>query len=279
VFLAVKRKIACAVPIAGAAFALGAVAFMVAPGRAGKEKKAPFYGRNFAHRGLHRMDKSVPENSLAAFEAAAQRGYGVELDVRLTGDGKVVVFHDDELDRICGVPGKVECLGWEYLKTLRLCGTQERIPLLEDALSVIKGRSPDIVELKRGRNNRLLCEKTLAILRRYDGPCCIESFDPFIVRWFRKNAPDVLRGQLSCSMDRFKEETSWIKAFLISNVLTNFLSRPQFLAYRIGKKPLLARLCELMGAMKVAWVSRDWRSERNNDAVIFEFYRPRTRFK
>ncbi|MGI5936510.1 MAG: glycerophosphodiester phosphodiesterase [Oscillospiraceae bacterium] len=274
-----NKRIKTAIPIAGAALALSAVAFMVAPGRAGKEKKAPFYGRNFAHRGLHRMDKSVPENSLTAFESAAQRGYGIELDIRLTGDGKVVVFHDDELDRICGVPGRVENLGWEYLKTLRLCGTQERIPLLEEALSVINGRGPVIVELKRGRNNRQLCEKTLNILRRYTGPFCVESFDPFIVRWFRKNAPDVLRGQLSCSMDRFSDETNKISAFLVSNVLTNFLSRPHFLAYGMGKKTLLARLCELMGAMKVAWVSRDWKSEKTSDAVIFEFYRPRTKFK
>ena len=96
-----KALLAC-----GAA-ALAVPTFLLAPGRATKGQKAPFRGRNFAHRGLHSRDKSVPENSLKAFELASAAGYGMELDVQLTRDGQVVVFHDDTLKRVCGVEGTV----------------------------------------------------------------------------------------------------------------------------------------------------------------------------
>ena len=64
-----------------------------------------------------------------------------------------------------------------------------------------------------------------------------------------------------------------------ARLLLNFLARPQFIAYEIGRKPLTVKLCELMGAMKVAWTSREWKTEEKNDAVIFQFYRPRVKFK
>ena len=86
-----------------AAAAAGLPLILLAPGRATKRQKAPFMGMNFAHRGLHSRDKSVPENSLEAFELASRAGYGMELDVQLSRDGQVVVFHDDTLERVCGV--------------------------------------------------------------------------------------------------------------------------------------------------------------------------------
>ena len=78
------------------------------PGRYGEAQKQLVYGVNHAHRGLHTKDKTVPENSLPAFRAAAEAGYGVELDIQLSRDGQVVVFHDDTLDRVCGVHGRVD---------------------------------------------------------------------------------------------------------------------------------------------------------------------------
>lgn len=89
---------------------------MLAPGYASKRQKAPFIGVNFAHRGLHTEDKRVPENSLEAFRLAAEAGYGIELDVQLSKDGRVVVFHDDTLDRVCGVRGRVDDYKYDELK-------------------------------------------------------------------------------------------------------------------------------------------------------------------
>ncbi|MGN1002937.1 MAG: glycerophosphodiester phosphodiesterase [Oscillospiraceae bacterium] len=275
-----KKALRIALPIAGVAAAVGAAAFMVAPGRAPGEKKAPFMGANIAHRGLHKIDRTVPENSMAAFRAAVESGYGVELDVHITADGRLVVFHDDSLRRMCGVEGKVEELPYAELKRLRLGRTDEGIPLLGDVLALVGGKAPVVLELKRGGRNNELCERVYELLRLYSGPVCVESFDPRIVRWWRKNAPEVLRGQLSCRPEDFGRSTGRLGAFAMGHLLTNFLGRPQFIAYGLcEKKPLLVRLCEKMGAMRVCWTSRELRHEQGNDAVIFEYYRPRARFK
>ena len=111
------------------------------PGRYGEAQKQLVYGVNHAHRGLHTKDKTVPENSLPAFRAAAEAGYGVELDIQLSRDGQVVVFHDDTLDRVCGVHGRVDEFTFEELRGMRLCGTQETIPLLTEVFEVMGGRT------------------------------------------------------------------------------------------------------------------------------------------
>ena len=247
-------------------------ALLLAPGRATKgqkapfwgrnfaHQKAPFWGRNFAHRGLHSRDKSVPENSLKAFELASAAGYGMELDVQLTKDGQVVVFHDDELRRVCGVEGKV----WDYtfseLQKFSLCGTRGAI----------------ICELKNGPRNRELCKKTYDLIAAYPGEICVESFNPMIVAWFRFHAPELLRGQLAT--DEYKDRSA-LQGFLLRNCLLNFLARPQFIAYKLVKRPLTVRFSELLGAMRVAWTSHEPRNEKGQDAVIFEFYKPRVSFK
>jgi len=263
----------------GGAFAAAAAVYILAPGKADESMRAPFYGRNFAHRGLHKPDKSIPENSLPAFEAAARLGYGVELDVHITKDGRLAVFHDDELSRACGVKGRISGMSWEQLRHLRLFGTEHQIPLLSEVLETIGGRVPAIVELKRGGNNRELCEKTYELLKGYKGDFCVESFDPRIVRWFRRNAPKVLRGQLAYHPSDMAGDAGKLKAFLVGNLLTNFITRPHFIAYGIGRKPPTVRLCELLGAMKAAWTSHGPGNEKNNDAVIFEHYLPRVRYK
>ncbi len=178
----------------GAGCLLALPPLLLAPGRAPKGKRAPFAGRNFAHRGLYTADQRVPENSLAAFQLAAEAGYGMELDVQLSRDGEVVVFHDETLDRICFVPGRVDELDSAVLCRLPLCGTEETLPRLREVLDLVAGRTPLIVELKTGRRRRELCEKTLKLLRDYPGAACVESFDPRIVAWFRFHAPGLPNG-------------------------------------------------------------------------------------
>jgi len=254
--------------------AAGVSAFLIAPEKASKEKRAPFQGRNYAHRGLHEADKSPPENSLPAFAAAAELGYGVELDVHITRDGELAVFHDGDLKRVCGIEGVLEDLSWDELKELKLFGTQYGIPLLSQVLEIMGENCPVIIELKRGSRNAELCEKTYETMKKYSGKYCVESFDPRIVAWFRRSAPEVLRGQLASDPAEMSKDTSKLNALAVGNLLTNFVSRPNFVAYGLGRKPLIVRLCEKMGAMKVAWVAHDGSSEKSNDAVIFEFYRP-----
>lgn len=261
--------------------AAGLAVFLTAPGRASEERKAPFRGRNIAHRGLYKIDRSVPENSLPAFQSAVERGYGVEFDVHITRDGELVVFHDDTLQRLCGAAECIDDLTLEELAQYTLSGTEEHIPTLAQVLETVGGKTPIVLELKRGKQNRALCEKTRAMLKDYNGEVCIESFDPTIVRWWKKNAPEVLRGQLSCPQQALADALPKPMAFVLSHLLMNFLGRPHFVAYGLegGEKPLTVRLCEALGAMKVCWTSHAPANEETNDTVIFEFYRPRTKFK
>ena len=187
--------------------AAGASLFLLAPGTSSRRQREPFMGTNVAHRGLHSRDKSVPENSLEAFRLAAEAGYGIELDVQFSKDKQVVVFHDDTLDRVCGVHARVDELTYDELKELRLCGSDQTIPLFTEVLGVIRGRSPIICELKNGRNNRELCEKTYEIISGYRGDICVESFNPMIVAWFRFHAKDLLRGQLAQPTRFYDAET------------------------------------------------------------------------
>ena len=253
--------------------------YAVLPGRISRRQRNIFRGVNYAHRGLHSRDRSVPENSLPAFRRAAAEGYGIELDVQLSRDGKVVVFHDDTLDRVCGVHARVDDLTWDELSALRLCGTEERIPLFSEVLKSINGCEALIVELKNGPRNRELCEKTLALLSEYRGNVCIESFNPLIVAWFRFHAPDMVRGQLATTVQDYRDDNiTGFKAFVLHNTLLNFLARPQFIAYRVGSRPPLVRLCTRLGALNIGWTSHEPRNEKGRDGVIFEFYRPQQRY-
>ena len=239
-----------------------------------EEKKKIFLRRNYAHRGLHEKDRSVPENSLAAFRRAAEKGYGIELDVQLSRDGQVVVFHDDTLDRVCGVHGRVDSYDYADLKKMQLCGTKETIPLFTEVLDSVKGAGPLIVELKTGPKNPELCEKTLAILRNFRQDFCIESFNPFIVYWFRKNAPDIVRGQLAAPYETMKQGQSGLVARLLSGCFFNFLAEPHFIAYQIGLHPKKIDRLQKKGILLFGWTAHDREGERYNDGMIFEFYKP-----
>ena len=255
---------------------------LIMPARSTPDQRKPFLRRTFAHRGLFSADQSIPENSLSAFRAAVAAGYGVELDVQLTKDKVVVVFHDDDLKRVCGMDARVDSYTFEELQAFPLFTTSERIPTFTDVLAVIDGSIPMIVELKSSGDWKTLCEKTLALLNAYKGDYCVESFHPLLVRWFYQHAPGILRGQLSEASRYSKKWMPLYQSFLMSRLLTNILTHPQFIAYRIGPKCLSVRLSEALGAMRVAWTAHPTDDQkaltRRNDAIIFEHYRPDTRY-
>ena len=265
--------------LGGSLCAGAAAAWLIAPARPTEEQREMIRGLNFAHRGLYDSARGVPENSLAAFRRAAEHGYGAELDVRMTRDGVLVIAHDANLKRMTGTDLEVEEHDFDEIAALRLEGTEERVPLFSDALDILFSAGvPVIVEIKsvpRCRRNAL-CSAVLAELDRRDGRFCVESFDPMIVRWFRLNAPDIFRGQLTSQREDLDLDA--FRAFAGSRVLCNFLGRPQFIAHRVGKKAPAVRASEAMGAMRVCWTAHDRSREAENDAVIFENYLPPVRF-
>ena len=133
-----------------------------------------------AHRGLFN-NKDIPENSMKAFEAAMQKGFAIELDVQMTKDGYLVVFHDKSLKRVCGLKDEITMLTLNEVKQARLCGTDSMIPTFEDVLMLVDGRVPLLIEVKEDDNYEELMPKLIALLERYEGEYMIESFDPRIV--------------------------------------------------------------------------------------------------
>ena len=193
----------------------------------------------FAHRGYHCMEKGIPENSMAAFRAALNKGYGIEIDLHLTRDGQLVVFHDDTLERICGRPDIIENMTYEELKDCRLCGTAETIPAFDEVLSLVEGRVPLLIELKIPDSSVHICRETLRQLKHYQGPCLIQSFNTMGIRWFRLNAPHILRGQLSSNLTRDPLKEAWLLRFMVKHLLSNFLGRPDFISYNLNDLPIV----------------------------------------
>ncbi len=262
--------------------------WMIKPRVLARPDMSAFQGQYFAHRGLHDVKKGAPENSLKAFRRAVKAGYGIELDVQLSKDGMPVIFHDYTLDRICGVSGRVEEYTYEELKQFPLQGTGERIPTLTEALNVIGGKVPLIVELKaEGTEATMLCTIVDKILSAYRGPYCIESFHPLAVYWYRCNRGTVIRGQLAdCYLQREEYRNSKggkrFLYFLMQNLLTNFLGRPDFVAYNhecSGKFAL--KVCGLLGVRKAAWTIRSEEelehAKEEFTMYIFEDFTPQIR--
>lgn len=255
----------------------GLYLFLIAPGTGGKDF-SPFLGRMYAHRGLFDNAGGVPENSLAAFRGALEAGYGIELDVRLARDGIPVVFHDPDLARLCGAQIPIADLMMEELPQYRLLNTRETIPLFSEVLELVDGRVPLIVEIKHGPNALALAQAVRKVLSEYSGPYCVESFHPLILRWFKRNAPEVIRGQPASG--RLDGEAPRLPGLALKYLLVNGLSRPDFIAYDFRMDRNLSMLL-LRRAFKVplaAWTVRS-PAERDQAAgryslQIFEGFKP-----
>ena len=236
-------------------------------------------GVRYAHRGFH--DKpSVPENSLPAFRRAAEAGYGAELDVHRTKDGRLAVVHDSDLTRVCGRSGIVEDLTAAELSQYRLEGTEETIPFLEEVLPLFEGRTSLVVEIKPSRDNHdILTQAAMECLDRFRTDYGMESFDPRVLVWLRRNRPEVLRGQLSQSYWKRPEGKSLWRRLALTQLLTNVATRPDFVAYRFeDRKNISVALCRWMGIRTVFWTIRsmaDLQAAETEGALpIFERFDP-----
>ncbi|MBO7196185.1 MAG: glycerophosphodiester phosphodiesterase [Clostridia bacterium] len=250
--------------------------FMIAPkNRKDMEK---FKTVMYAHRGLHNNERA--ENSMSAFRAAVDAGYGIELDVRLSCDGQLVVFHDDTLDRVCGREGKVIDFTAEELSGFKLCGTEDGIPLFSDVLKLVDGKIPLLVEIKENAGDSSVSRATCEMLKNYTGDFIVESFNPMSLNVVKQNLPDVSRGILS---HRYFEQKKFRKPlfFLLQSLLLNFICRPAFIAYEHNHAKAfgLRFVRRFFGTPTIAWTVRSAEEEqiaRKNgfDGIIFENYIP-----
>ena len=247
--------------------------------RTGHRGLKALQGWRYAHRGLH--NDTRPENSMSAFRAALENGYGIELDIHLLADGNLAVMHDASLKRTADADVLIEDLTTEQLAAYRLNGSGETIPLFQEVLDLFAGKAPLIVELKAEKNNHAaLCEAACKMLDGYNGPFCIESFDPRCVLWLKKHRPDIIRGQLARNFLKTDYSVPWILKFALTHQLLNFLLLPDFVAYRFHDRKNLGNFLvkKLWGVQPVSWTLRAPEelvaAEKEGYLGIFEGFTP-----
>ena len=252
--------------------------YLVCPGRRSKEMDK-YKSVKFAHRGLHGEGKA--ENSTSAFAAARDAGFGIELDVRLSKDGELVVFHDVDLSRMVGKEGKVIDFTAAELAQMKLADTSDGIPTLREVLDLIDGAVPLLIEMKMAGDEGGVVEKLVEVIDGYKGDFIVESFNPMALKTLKKLRPDIMRGMLSMvymNEPRFKGKLLYR---LLQNLQLNFLVRPDFIAYEkdgytVGNLRFIRRN---FNTPLIAWTIKSSKEEAEAighgfDTVIFEGYIP-----
>ena len=261
----------------------GAYIYAIMPRVVHKPDKSAFQTRFFAHRDLHKNGTALPENSLPAIKKAVEEGYGIEFDIQVTRDGVPVVFHDFTLRRMCGQKGRVCDYTLQQLRRFRLLDCGEPIPTFKEALEAVNGKVPLIIEMKVEYFDLRICRAADQLLRDYRGVYCIESFNPLVLLWYRKNRPDVMRGQLSDGFLFQKEFRTPVKiapGLFIQFLVTNCVTRPDFIAYNFKYQGNLSRaLCRrLFKGKAAAWTVRSEdelkRAKPHFDVYIFDSFIP-----
>lgn len=244
-----------------------------------RSKEIKKYARHkYAHRGLH--SETVAENSMTAFRLAVEGGWGIELDVRLSKDKQLVVFHDDTLDRVVGREGRVADFTAEELSKMSLSGTDDGIPLFDDVLNLVCAQVPLLVEIKEDQGSSEVSTLVAERLSTYMGDFIIESFNPLSLQNIKKRLPQAERGILSHKYYAYEPYRKPLY-FVLQCMLVNFLCRPSFVAYdhRHFRSLSLLFARTLFGAATFAWTVRSKEEERlarrhGFDTVIFEGYIP-----
>ncbi len=249
-------------------------------------RKSFLYHTPIAHRGLH--DETIPENSLSAFRRAIAEGYAIETDVRFTKDKQLILFHDEKMERLTGMKGRVSDYTYDELKKLSLKGTKEKIPLFVDFLALVKGQVPILVEIKHSGTLKGLVEQVVPLLKeyheKYDAEYAIQSFNPLYVRKAKKLTKNIFCGQLASKGD--KEDFLcaphfWkLKSYLMQHLMMNFVSRPDFVSYNVECMPYKRAIKYSMKPHKLllCWVIKSQEQYEKFkcvvDNVIFENIRP-----
>ena len=247
-----------------------------------RKPKTGFYGRlgdfHYAHRGLHASASGIPENSLRAFRLAANNGYGAEIDVRMSRDGRLVIMHDENMKRTAGANANISAVTTQVLTQLTLEGTKEKVPFLEEVLPLFQGKTPLLIELKTENGNHIeLTRKVTNLLKNYDNiDYMIESFDPRVLRWLKKHRPDIIRGQLVCDFFKEPKDLNKFECFMLNNMMWNFLTRPDFIACKYEDREMMSiGLCKkLWRPQMFYWVIRNQETANQladeDGMIIFE---------
>ena len=225
-----------------------------------------------AHRGLH--NESTPENSMAAFKAAVDADFPIEIDVQITKDKVPVVFHDDNLERLTGLKKRVTRVKFRDLMKLSIEGTDLHIPTLKEFLEFIGGRVPILVELKKNRGSRGIERVVVEMLQKYVGEFAIQSFHPIAIRKVRKLDPALYCGLLSSKLEEMK--LMFLKKAAVKNARLFFMAKPDFVSFEINSFPndRVKRFREELKLPIIGWTIKTKedveRAREYCDGIIFE---------
>ena len=231
-----------------------------------------------AHRGLHKADQSIPENSITSFKEAMKLGYSIELDVNLLKDGQVVVFHDHQLNRLFQMDKTLDELTYEDIKDLTF-ENGDYIPLLKEALDLVDGKVNLLIELKPHGNVVKLCENFMNIMKDYHGNFAVFSFHPKVVYYLKKHHPNVIRGQIS---EYFKDNDRMPKfmKFLMKRLFFNRFTKPDFISYGIYDMPnKYLDKNKKKGITIISYAARSQQDfdfvKSHYDNIVFEYFIPK----
>ena len=211
-----------------------------------------------AHRGVH-IDS--PENSKEAIKEAIKKKYIIEFDVHLLKDNTIIVFHDNNLKRMTGTDKDLKDCTYEEIKNIKLLNSENHIPTLKEILELVDGKVPIIIELKYDQKTGKLEKELVKILDNYKGKFCVKSFNPFSIRWFKKNRPDYIRGLLISHKTKKKR--------FISNRLMIFLTKPDFIScnYKLYKNKKIRK--QMKKIPVIAWTIKN---DKNYKKFKNKFY-------
>lgn len=229
-----------------------------------------------AHRGLHNSSDR-PENSYAAFDYAVENNFPIELDLQMTADEKLIVFHDENLFRMTGFKQKVSTVKLEEIKKLRLLNSNQAIPLFSELLEHINGKVPLLIEIKNYARPNSFEEKVISDLKNYKGEFALQSFNPLTVRWLKRNAPHIVRGQISSRFRGLPVPLHY--KYILRNLTLNFTAKPHFINYNIDDLPHLpVEIYRNYGIPIIAWtVKTPQQMKKANDLCdnfVFENLNP-----
>ncbi len=202
------------------------------------------FEKPIAHRGLH--NETMTENSMASFRHAIEKGYNIETDVHILKSGEVVVFHDFTLKRVCGINVKITDLTLEDINSEKyLLPNGEHIPLFSELIELAEGKTGILLELKLNGLNYDLERAVLNLIKGKESFIAVQAFNPFTIIWFKKHAPEFMRGSLSAN------------AILFLTKLTFKAMAPDFLAYNVSELATANKCYNKKGELNIlCWTVR-----------------------
>jgi glycerophosphoryl diester phosphodiesterase len=233
--------------------------------------------RPIAHRGLHDAAKGIVENTASAFAAAIAHGYAIECDLQLTADGEAVVFHDEHLGRLTETSGMVKDLTAAQMKAVRVRNSQDHVQTLAELLAQVKGQVPLVIEIKsHWDGDERLAARAIEVLKDYQGPCCLMSFDPDVIAAVRRMSPGTIRGIVAeRAFDSYYDSLPLDKQMELRTFSHVSRTRPDFVSLSLDDLPWAPVTAMRAGGNPViSWTIRTAeqarRARRCSDQITFE---------